>query len=208
MTATCGQNFSRIGRSPDFLWPFEIFGPIGRNGNEKFKGAPKVFGDRYQKSAHAEVASCIYRHAKFRDDTMTFTNIKADIFKTPLPPIDSKPKSILIYSGLPWTRSKNSSTRGRRVNWKTFELQMTTLTHSFVAEWHGQASIERRFSVNKELVVENQSVQTLAARWITKDLIIHVTGFTNVEITRNMVVTARNARARYANSALTHWYVL
>jgi len=29
---------------------------------------------------------------------------------------------------------------------------------------HGQASIERGFSVNKELVVENQSEQTLAAR--------------------------------------------
>ena len=58
MSATYGQNFSRIGRSPDFLWPFEIFGPIGRNGNEKFKGVPKIFGDRYQKSVLGKVASC------------------------------------------------------------------------------------------------------------------------------------------------------
>ena len=50
--ATCGPNFSRIDQSPDFLWLFEIFGPIGRNGNEKFKGAPKIFGDRYQKSVN------------------------------------------------------------------------------------------------------------------------------------------------------------
>jgi len=73
--------------------------------------------------------------------------------------------------------------RVRMVNWKTFLLPMTALTHSFVAEWqlkfcpkvwsvcelalllsHGQSSVERGFLVNKELIVENQSEQTLAAR--------------------------------------------
>jgi len=84
-----------------------------------------------------------------------------------------------------------SFTRGRRVNWKTFVLQMTTLTFlrsRMAANYpkalslcelelllsHGQASVERGFSVNKELVVENQSEQTLAARRIIKDHIIHV----------------------------------
>jgi len=39
----------------------------------------------------------VYRHAKFRDNTTMFTNIKADIFKTPLlPPIDSKPRTVII----------------------------------------------------------------------------------------------------------------
>jgi len=64
---------------------------------------------------------------------------------------------------------------------------------------HGQASIERGFSVNKELVIENQSEQTVAARRIIKDHIIHVNGVTNVEITSNMVLAARSARAKYAN---------
>ena len=101
-----------------------------------------------------------------------------------------------------------SSTHVRMVNWKTFLLLMTALTHSFVA-WsvcelalllsHGQASVERGFSVNKELVVENQSEQTVAARRIIKDHIIHVNGVTNVEITRNMVLAARSARVKYAN---------
>ena len=99
--ATCGANFSRIGRSSEVLWPFEVFDPIGRNGNEKFKEAPKIFGDSYQKSAQGKLRLVVvYRSAKFRDDMMTFTNIKADIFKMPLPSIDSKPKTILIYSGL------------------------------------------------------------------------------------------------------------
>jgi len=51
---------------------------------------------------------------------------------------------------------------------------------------HGQASVG--FSVSKELVLENQSKQTLAARRIIKDHIIRVNGVTNVEITRNMVL--------------------
>ena len=63
---------------------------------------------------------------------------------------------------------------------------------------HGQASVERGFSVNKELVLENQSEQT-AARRIIKDHIIYVNGVTNVEITRNMVLAARSARAKYAS---------
>jgi len=45
---------------------------------------------------------------------------------------------------------------------------------------HEQSSVERGFSVNKELVVENQSEQTLSARRIIKDHIIHVNGVTNV----------------------------
>jgi len=64
---------------------------------------------------------------------------------------------------------------------------------------HGQASVERGFSVSKELVVENQSEQTLAARKIIKDHIIHVNGVTTFEITRNMLLSARSARAKYAN---------
>ena len=44
-----------------------------------------------------------------------------------------------------------------------------------------------------------QSERTLAARRIIKYHIIHVDGVTNFEITRNMVVVARSARARYAN---------
>jgi len=55
---------------------------------------------------------------------------------------------------------------------------------------HGQASVERGFSVNKELVVENQSEQT-GSKENNKDHIIHFNGVTNVEITRNMVLAAR-----------------
>jgi len=100
-----------------------------------------------------------------------------------------------------------SFTRGRRVNWKSCvaDDRLDTFRHSrgaadYPKAWsvcelalllsHRQASVETGFSVNKELVVENQSEQTLAARRIIKDHIIHVNGVTNVEITHNMVVVA------------------
>jgi len=83
----------------------EVFGPVAGNGSEKFKAAPKIFGDRYQKSVLGKLRiAAVYQRAKFRDDTMTFRNLKADIFKTLLPPIDSKPKTILVYSGLQRSR--------------------------------------------------------------------------------------------------------
>jgi len=79
-----------------------------------------------------------------------------------------------------------SFTRVRRVNWKTKNFCVAvdcldTFIRSRIAAnypkaWsvcelalllsHGQASVERGFSVDKELVVENQSEQTLAARRI------------------------------------------
>ena len=63
---------------------------------------------------------------------------------------------------------------------------------------HGQASVERGFSVNKELVVENRQEESLIARRIIKDHIMHVNCVTDVEITRDMVLAARSARAKYS----------
>ena len=60
---------------------------------------------------------------------------------------------------------------------------------------HGQASVEKGFSVNKELVVENQQEESLIASRIIKDHIMHVNCVTNFEITRDMVLAARSARA-------------
>ena len=101
------------------------------------------------------------------------------------------------------------------VNWKTFvaDDRLDTFIRSRMAAnypkvWsvcelalllsHGQASVERGFSVNKELVIESQSEQTLEERRIIKDHIVHVNGVTDVEIARNMVLAARSARAKYA----------
>ena len=64
---------------------------------------------------------------------------------------------------------------------------------------HGQASVERGFSINKEMIVENQEVTSLMARRLIKDHVMCVNGVTNVAITREMVLAARSARAKYSN---------
>jgi len=52
--------------------------------------------------------------------------------------------------------------------------------------------------VNKELVAENQQEQTLVAGRITKDHILQVNDVTDVDITRDMVLAAWSARAKYS----------
>ena len=64
---------------------------------------------------------------------------------------------------------------------------------------HGQATVERGFSINKEVVVENQTLQSLVARRIVKDHIHFVQGVDKVDITHSMIVSVRGARARYMN---------
>ena len=62
---------------------------------------------------------------------------------------------------------------------------------------HGQATVERGFSINNELVTENQQQQRLVAIRIIKDHIMYVNGVTNVETTHGLVVAARSARSKY-----------
>ena len=62
---------------------------------------------------------------------------------------------------------------------------------------HGQADVERGFSVNKEVEVENQKERTLVARRIIVDHIRTAGGVMNVGITKEMLSHAKQARQRY-----------
>ena len=62
---------------------------------------------------------------------------------------------------------------------------------------HGQATIERGFSVNKEVIVENQQTKSLIARRLIKDHIIQAGGILQVNITKQMMISVRSARSRY-----------
>jgi len=64
---------------------------------------------------------------------------------------------------------------------------------------HGQATIERGFSINKLLVVENQQEQSLVARRVFKDHILHVKDVTHINITHAVVLAARSARSKYTH---------
>ena len=49
---------------------------------------------------------------------------------------------------------------------------------------HGQASVGREFSLNKEMIVDNQEVTRLMAEGLNKDHIKSVNGVTNLAITQ------------------------
>ena len=61
---------------------------------------------------------------------------------------------------------------------------------------HGQASVERGFSVNKELSEYNQSEHNLIARRVIKDHLHHV-GLKEIIITKELLHSAQGARQKY-----------
>ena len=62
---------------------------------------------------------------------------------------------------------------------------------------HGQASVERGFSVNKELEVENLANQSLVAQRLVCDHINAVGGILNVSITQPLLTSCSAVRKRY-----------
>lgn len=64
---------------------------------------------------------------------------------------------------------------------------------------HGQVSVERGFSINTEIVVENQEIRSLMARRLIRDHVLIAGGVTNVIIAREMVLAPRSVRAKYSN---------
>lgn len=66
---------------------------------------------------------------------------------------------------------------------------------------HGNAFVERGFSINKEIIVENQLAKSLVAQRQVYDAIQAVGGLHNIIIDKQMILKVRNARSLY-NEAL------
>jgi len=62
---------------------------------------------------------------------------------------------------------------------------------------HGQASVERGFSINKHLERCNMSEETFIAQRVIKDHISRAGGVLNVPISPKMLISVSSARARY-----------
>ncbi|KAG0440238.1 hypothetical protein HPB47_016359, partial [Ixodes persulcatus] len=58
---------------------------------------------------------------------------------------------------------------------------------------HGNAAVERGFSVNKECIVENLKVESLIAQRVVHDAVLEAGGVDKVEITDKMVRMVRNS---------------
>lgn len=62
---------------------------------------------------------------------------------------------------------------------------------------HGQASVERGFSLNKEVITENQHGQTLIARRLCQEYVKSIGGVSKLNISKEMLMSARSSRSRY-----------
>ena len=62
---------------------------------------------------------------------------------------------------------------------------------------HGQATVERGFSVNKQVAVENLKERSFIAQRIIKDHIESIGGLANVNISKKLLMSSAGARQKY-----------
>ena len=62
---------------------------------------------------------------------------------------------------------------------------------------HGQASVEREFSVSKNIEVENLGDNSYIVQHIVCDSVKHVGGIMNIVITKEMKIVASSAHSQY-----------
>ena len=73
--------------------------------------------------------------------------------------------------------------------WKVVKLLLTLS--------HGQATVERGFSSNKEVMVENLAQHSLVAQRVICDHVHSVGGVLNVAFSKELLLSAASARQRY-----------
>ncbi|KAE8742180.1 hypothetical protein FOCC_FOCC012266 [Frankliniella occidentalis] len=65
---------------------------------------------------------------------------------------------------------------------------------------HGQAFVERGFSINKEIIVENQLDESLVAQRLVYDGVVSAGGVSSITVDKSMILSFRNARDRYGTA--------
>jgi len=73
--------------------------------------------------------------------------------------------------------------------WDIFKLLLTLS--------HGQATIERGFSQNKDIMCDNLAERTLVAQHVIIDHINYVGGLGKVKVSKQMLLSAPTARNKY-----------
>ena len=80
----------------------------------------------------------------------------------------------------------------------SFRLLWTKVVKKILLLSHGQASVERGFSVNKEIAVENLKEESFVAQRYIYDHIVSVGGILKVDLNKQLLLSASAARQRYA----------
>ena len=75
--------------------------------------------------------------------------------------------------------------------------EMWTAVKFILVLSHGQATVERGFSINSKLMVENKKSETYVAQRLVIDAINRAGGVDKLEITNEMILDVKNARQKY-----------
>jgi hypothetical protein len=68
---------------------------------------------------------------------------------------------------------------------------------SFISLSHGQANVEKGFSINSNYVIVNKKADTYTAERIIQDAIVKAGGVNKIMITPSMLLYAKAARSKY-----------
>lgn len=96
-------------------------------------------------------------------------------------------------------------------NFEPFKMRIDTFLYTHMKKYgklwlvcknllllsHGQATVERGFSINKEVMQDNQHQETLVAQRIVCDAITDYGGPLRVPITKEMLKSTSAARMKY-----------
>ena len=85
----------------------------------------------------------------------------------------------------------------RQLNTKDEYKRLWPVVKVLLCLSHGQSTVERGFSTNKYAVVENQTALNLTARRLIIDHIQKAGGVEKVNITKDLIISAGNARRHY-----------
>lgn len=69
---------------------------------------------------------------------------------------------------------------------------------------HGNANLERGFSVNAECLFENMREESVIARRQVYDAVLYESGIDNLQISKALLLSARNAHSRYVEYLERH----
>lgn len=79
---------------------------------------------------------------------------------------------------------------------KTFELLWGVIKLLLILS-HGQAAVERGFSINKGLLVDNMSENSICAQRVIHDYVQSCGGLQNVQFTKEIISAAQSGRVKY-----------
>ena len=81
------------------------------------------------------------------------------------------------------------------------DIRLKAFVQQILCLFHGNAAVERSFSVNKECLVENLLEDSLVAQRVVYDAVLAVGGVSSVNITKQMIHSVRNASAKRVEAA-------